>query len=668
MGCIYNALREAAERYPENQYIIEAGAANERSASYRDILRAADQLAGYLYSQKISVGSRVVILAESRLEWMITFMAANRLDCIVVPLDPQNTEDAWTLATSLTNPAVIVLSSAFLKSSQRLQQASVNFKAGLYLGDSPPEELPGWISYDHGLKVGAMESPNVPRRDDALDVAMIIFTSGTAGASLAVELSGTALLENGSAMREEVAKTAQGKAGEIFLCLPPMNHVLGINALLGMIKSGWTALIFPKPDPKIIQESLTKFKPHFILAVPAFYERLASKIKASLELETPKIIVRLLDHFMKKVPLNNPRGYKVRKLLFRRLHKRLGGHIRGMVSGGSALDIETNRLFHFFGLPLYEGYGLTECTGALTTNRPKRNHIGTVGQVIHQKMKMKICDTGDTGIGELCLKGPLVMKGYYRNEEANRLMFDEEGWFHTGDLVFADEQGYFSFVGRKKDMIVTANGKNIYPEELEKHFSHLNKVKELCVVGLPLGNGKKGEKVHIQIVIEEEAVRRQGSKAVQDEIRHQLNELSGPLAFYKRPTSVGFSLESLPRTSTLKVKKHEVLASIGAPRMNSQVWNESSQVVPLSGQEKQVIKIIQGTLKTQQEVMPDYHLAMDLGLDSLAMMELWHELEQEFDVSISEKQLEDWRSVEDVIRCVLNATKRTAFVKKHVAA
>jgi long-chain acyl-CoA synthetase len=270
-------------------------------------------------------------------------------------------------------------------------------------------------------------------------------------------------------------------------------------------------------------------------------------------------VSRLLFSFMLRVatPIRAP---EIRRLIFRKVHKRLGGMLRAFISGGAPLEPEVWEFFDRLGIPVYQGYGLTETSPVISVNTPAHNRAGSVGRPL-PGVRVRILENG-TREGEILTAGPHVMKGYYRREELTREVIDEEGWFHTGDLGRIDREGYLYITGRVKSLIVLGSGKKVNPEEVEATLSQSELIKEVCVVGQLSREGlEQGFEEVCAVAVPSESLSSRLSEpgAIQDEIAKEIERLAMSLAPFKRPSKVVIRLEDLPKTSTRKVKRANVL-------------------------------------------------------------------------------------------------------------
>jgi long-chain acyl-CoA synthetase len=250
---------------------------------------------------------------------------------------------------------------------------------------------------------------------------------------------------------------------------------------------------------------------------------------------------------------------KIRRIMFKTVIDGMGGKLECFISGGAPLEDSVAEFFNRIGIPVFQGYGLTETSPTISTNRYGHSKIGTVGQAL-PSVKVKIAENG-----EILATGPNVMQGYYGKPEMTKEVIDEDGWFHTGDIGEIDKQGFIKITGRIKNMIVLGGGKKIFPEEVEAVLENSNYVQEVCVLGTVREFGAKDgtEEVTAVIVPKKEMYDNYSKDDIERMIKVEVKTLSEHLAPYKRPTNVIINEGPLPRTTTLKVKRKEVKALIG---------------------------------------------------------------------------------------------------------
>ena len=297
-----------------------------------------------------------------------------------------------------------------------------------------------------------------------------------------------------------------------------------------------------------------------MVSVPILFEAMYKKVMKTIEkkgkLKTVQKGIKISQFLLKF-------GIDIRKKLFKEIHDTLGGNIRIFVAGGAALDPETEKGFNELGFTLYQGYGLTESSPVIATEDDKYQRLGSIGKAF-PSLDVKIEDPNEEGIGELLVKGPSVMLGYYNNEEATKEAITEDGWLHTGDLAKIDKDGFIFISGRKKFVIVLKNGKNIYPEEIEALINKIEGVKESFVYGKPEDDGDY--KICAKIVYDEELVEEVfGTKdpaELKEKIWQEVKKMNKTMPAYKYVREISVTNKELIKTTTQKVKRFEEIKTV----------------------------------------------------------------------------------------------------------
>ena len=256
-------------------------------------------------------------------------------------------------------------------------------------------------------------------------------------------------------------------------------------------------------------------------------------------------------------------GIDIRNKLFKQIHENLGSKLRLLVAGGTALDPETEKIFNGLGITMYQGYGLTETSPVIAVEDDKYRKNRSIEKAL-PGLEVKIKDENDEGIGELLVKGPTVMLGYYQNEEATKEIIDESGWQNTGDLTKIDKEGFIFITGRKKYVIVLKNGKNVYPEELEILINKIAGVTESFVYGKKEADGDY--KVSAKIVYDKDIVKDiygiEGNKDIKEKLWQEVKRINKTMPTYKYIKEISITDEELIKTTTKKIKRHEEMKKI----------------------------------------------------------------------------------------------------------
>jgi long-chain acyl-CoA synthetase len=358
------------------------------------------------------------------------------------------------------------------------------------------------------------------------------------------------------------------------------------------------------------------------------------------------------------------------RLLFRRIHGLLGPRMRYLVTGGSRFDPNIARDYHALGIDVLEAYGLTETSGGAFANSPADNVIGSVGRPL-KGVEAKIstaepAEEGSPASGEILIRGPIVMKGYWNRPDATAEVL-VDGWLHTGDLGYFDERGHLFLTGRKKEIIILANGKNIYPEEIEAHYRQSPSIGEICVLGLegPAGS----DKLHAVVVPDFENLRQRKVVNAKEVLRFDLEGLSAKLPSTKRITSYEIWQHDLPRTTTRKLKRSEIRKRV-LERQESGKTAELEQPKDLSEEERswlgqaevgRALKVIAEYAPERAErIHPRDNLELDLGLDSMRRVELLVALEQALGGEMEESRVSEIYTVRELVDSLLAARTGTA--------
>ncbi|MCL1980797.1 MAG: AMP-binding protein [Proteobacteria bacterium] len=562
----------------------------DRSFTYADLLGQARAMA-----RLIPAGTkRVLIFSENRVEWVIAFYAAWSSGCTVVPVDYQATAEEVGFIVRDCGPR-------FFFCSQARQEVLAEALAGL--DDLPPPV----IFEDLDLDQTAPAEPI-----DCLDpqaTALLIYTSGTTGTPKGVMLSFANILANVEAV---TIGTPIYCPDERVLMLLPLHHIFPLLGTLAIpFRIGATVALCPSLKAEDIVATLQRNKVTMVIGVPRLYSLIMQSIRKKIE---ASVIARLLYGLASRVA--SPR---LSRLLFGTVHKKFGGHLKYLVSGGAALDPEVGRQFTTLGFEILEGYGMTEAAPMITFTRPGQVHIGSAGTAMS-------CTTIALHDGEILARGDNIMQGYWnRPEETAEVLRD--GWLHTGDLGHLDQQGRLFITGRIKEILVLANGKNINPALIEQELEALDPA--IAEAGVLLADDL------LQVVIRPNlaVLREKGISRMDDYFRWQVidryNQKASPAKRLQRLTLVECEL---PRTRLAKLKRFQ-LPSLVAARQG-----RAAKVEHPAGEEYRLIhRFLEN--QTVRAIAPDDHLEIDAALDSLDKVSLLVFIQKTFGVEIAEEHL-----------------------------
>ena len=530
--------------------------------SYAELSRQAIRLSSYLIESGITHGDRIAVLSESRPEFAICFFGSVRAGATVVPLDTKLT--SYELKTLLQDcvPKILFISSHSLKTFEEIKESLDNsIQCFLIDHDSQSQNMSGLhppLQYMYNLT----PAKKLPSRERSLEeVAVLIYTSGTTGSPKGVMTTiGNLLFE-----ANQFAKLANPREGDRFLSILPLNHLLELTeGFLGVLHAGGTVYYSQSLYPKDIIALMKEKRITGMIGVPLFYRTL----KNGIEREINKGGLLTKWWWLAATTFGEVvKSQSLRRILFAPLHKKLGGCLKILISGGAPLEFASAKFFDLIGISILQGYGLTETSPVITSNTPYANRLGSVGQPIPGvQIKIDQNDNSDED-GEILTRGPHIMKGYFKRDDLTALAIDKDGWFHTGDLGRIDKDGYLYITGRIKNLIVLGGGKKVHPEEVEGVLSANPHVKEMCVLGIAAQSGsKEGTEEVCAVVVPTDAFknafvdRTEMEKSLTDE----LQVLYAQLAAYKRPVRVIIMDIDLPKTATRKVKRTELLNLINS--------------------------------------------------------------------------------------------------------
>ncbi len=628
--------------------------------TYERIQDMAEQGAASLRECGVEPGDRVMILSENRPEWGITYFAILKAGATAVPLDSQ---------LSLSEVVNLMRSSGarVLVASEKVADRVLDDEGIELRGRDPVFDLAKSCRRAGGeaqvLRLDeVLTEPKVapaaiapPKKGDA--VASLIYTSGTTGDPKGVMLSH----KNFTSMAAKMSSVFKLYRHDGLLSVLPLHHTFEFAAgFLMPLLHGAQITYLEEITPERLASALEDGSVTGLVGVPALWQLFHRKIFKPAQdlgpfaLRAFENVVRANRALRDRVPY----GLNVGKLLFYPIHRRFGGRLRLLISGGSALDPEVMRAFRGLGFHIFEGYGMTEASPVITVQRQGEEPVvGSVGRAL-PGVDVTLVDPDDSGVGEVAAKGPNVMLGYVGDEDATREMI-RSGWLHTGDLGRMDEEGNLYIVGRKKEMILGPSGENVYPDELEELYRDSPWIEELSIVGLPQDGG--GETV-AALVVPKYGHDGSSREEVRDSVREHIRQTSGKLPHYKRVKVFHLWDHELPKTSTRKVKRREVARELERlERAASRAEAARSETSAAGQGEGSWVRevIAQVSQKSAGKVTGATRLA-ELGFDSLMITELGVALESAGVQLPDAAELANLETVADVERYVSEHGRRRA--------
>lgn len=395
----------------------------------------------------------------------------------------------------------------------------------------------------------------VEHKIDSKKMSILLFTSGTTSKSKAVMLNQYGIATN----VYDMLQVESFYSTDVNIAFLPYHHIFGSTGLIVMLASG-VKTVFPD-GLKYIQKNLVEYKVSVFVGVPVLIDKMYSTILKEVKKQGKDKLVNFMLHLsniLMKLHID------IRRTLFKQLINALGGNMRFIISGGAPLDKKVAKWFNDIGIHLVQGYGLTETSPVIAAENDTSVRYGSVGKAMGS-LNIKIQNKDKEGMGEILVKGPNVMLGYYNEPELTKEVL-KNGWFHTGDLGFIDKDGFLFITGRKKDLIVLKNGKKVFPEELELLINRLDFVEESFVYGLPSKEDKNDVKVAVEVVLNEKNIKEKYPNIAENEIHdiiwNEIKEINKTLPMYKYIKHLELSKEPLIKTTTNKIKRKEELKKV----------------------------------------------------------------------------------------------------------
>ena len=552
-------LKKSGEKYGDRPaYVFRT----EEEGKFREITHKEfrDEI-NALGTKLINMGlkdKRIAVISENRYEWGVDYLAVAAGTGVIVPLDkalPDNEIESLIIRSEVE---AIFYSKKYDEVMNRIREQK-NTKLQYFISMDLDKEENGVKSQKELTEEGRklLEEGNREFLDSKIDnekMGIMLFTSGTTAMSKAVMLSHKNICSNLQDITAVIKLTPEDR----FLSFLPLHHTFECTVgFLYPISTGGSIAFCD--GIRHIAENIKEYKITAMISVPILYEAMYKKVMKAIEkkgkLETVKKGVKISNFLLKF-------GIDIRKKLFKEIHDTFGGKLRLFVSGGAALDPDTEKGFNELGITMYQGYGLTESSPVIAAEDDKYRRIGSIGKAL-PSLDVKIDNPDEDGVGELLAKGPSMMLGYYNNEEATKETL-KDGWLYTGDLARIDKDGFIFISGRKKFVIVLKNGKNIFPEELEALINKIEGVKESFVYGRPEDDGDY--KIDAKIVYDkenaEEIFGTTDENEIKEKIWQEVKKVNKTMPAYKYIREIRITDKELIKTTTQKVKRAEEIKTV----------------------------------------------------------------------------------------------------------
>lgn len=586
---------------------------NKLAITFKDDKYTYEQLLRYsqIYADKFSLESvpeKVMICSQNSPEWCFAFYGAMRCKSIVVPLDAQSTKKEIEYVINDCRPDIV-----FVSDDRKDLFSDINlYGARLYTKDDVQ------LSDDDSIAATDIPMGNME------DTMLINYTSGTTGSPKGVMLSYKNVMFNVDSVSKSVPIYQEDSNVMVLL---PLHHILPLlGSLVAPLYMGGTLHIAEAMNAESIIKTLNAGQVSIIIGVPRLYDMLVKGIMTKVN---ASFVTRLLYKITKLIGSD-----AVSRLVFSSVHKKFGGHLKYLVSGGAALSIETATILKTLGLYVLEGYGMTETAPMISFTRPGRRKVGYAGELL-PNIEAKISEKG-----EILVKGDNVMQGYYKKEEETAQII-KDGWLHTGDMGVLDKYG-LKITGRIKEIIVTSNGKNINPELLEKEFIAASTYVQ------EIGIFLNGDALHAAVRPEMTAIRQRSLEEMDSLIKEEVTRFNAEQPQYKRIKQYHIMSEELPKTRLGKVQRFLLPHIVNKPKTNTE--QES-----LEGK-SEVYKLLKAFVEDETKTIAheNDHFEIDLSMDSLSKVSLLAYIENTFGIVLTEETMENLNTLAKLTEYIEN--------------
>lgn len=499
-------------------------------------------------------GKRVAIIGENRYEWELAYLSITCGTGTVVSLDKSLPENELESLIERSDIEAIFFSKKYSKTIEKVKFSEKNKLKHLISMDLDVH-TDGVYSQKELIKSGKklLEEGNTEFIDACInpeEMSIMLFTSGTTSKAKVVSLSHKNICSN----LMDLASILDVTSDDILLSVLPLHHVFEctVGFLFSLYKGAQTVFC---DGIRHIVDNLNEYHVTVMACVPGIYERIFSMIRRKIEKQGKLQEILDCEEKYKNASMND------KKEVFKEIHDMIGSKVKLFISGAAALDSKIEEKYRLLGINLVQGYGLTETSPVVAIGTNKYYKTGSIGKSV-PSVEAKIVDKNDEGIGELVVKGPSIMLGYYGNEEESKEVL-KDGWFYTGDLAKIDEDGYIYICGRKKSVIVLKNGKNIFPEEMENLVNKIEGVNESFVFGKQLSEDKENIKINVKIVFDRERVKDvykvETDEEIYQAILSKVKEINQTMPKYKAIRGMILTEVPLIKTTTNKIKRQENL-------------------------------------------------------------------------------------------------------------
>ncbi len=669
MPTFYDRFVACVEHWPKNIALEIQRRERVESCTYAELRHMAESVGFWLARNGYQSGARIGILADNHPRWVAVFLGVVASGCTAVPLDTALHADQITTLLKDSGSSLLFCDVKHLATAQdaigelAIKIAIINpaeRKSANAEANSGPATLAPVADLDSIFATGP--SGFVPAVVEADVVASLLYTSGTTSNPKGVMLTHANLLGE----VESVFRWAHVTPEDAVLGVLPLFHVLSqmANLLLPLVKGARVVYLETLNTTELLR-ALNERQITIFAVVPQFFYLIHERIFKEVA-KRGKLAGWALKALMALNRGLRTVGFNTGRIFFGKLHSTFGDRMRYLITGGSRFDPQIGYDFHALGIDILQAYGLTETTGAAFAALPHHNVVGSVGPPL-PGVEGKILDPkpgedGGPAVGEIAIKGAIVMKGYWNRPDATAAVL-KDGWLHTGDLGYFDASGNLFVTGREKDVIVLSNGKNVYPEEIESYYLKSPYIKEIGVMALESEPGNPAsDRLYAVVVPDFDLLKERKIVNAKEVIRFDIESISAKIPSTKRIGSYEIWQDPLPRTTTRKLKRFEMEKQVRASQKKGQPDFEARSAPPLSAEDaqwleqpevQQALRVIRESSTSAPEVIrPSDNLELDLGLDSMQRIELLVAVEKELGGDVEESAMAEIYTVRQLVDAI----------------
>ncbi len=554
---IRSILRESTEKYGDKIVYKYFTAPNEVSEmSYRQLYSYFKSVGTAICSLGLN-NKKIAIVGENSPLWMISLMSVISAGSVAVPLDKDLLPAQIENFLAYSDTEAVFCSGKYAEKIAAMNLPNLKVIVDF---DNKGSTDKRYYSFEKFVSLGAKLVAGGDKsfkncRYDRSKMSLLIFTSGTTGTSKGVMLSEDNVLTALNAASNMI----NFKSNNVLLSVLPMHHTYEMTAgQLTAIRLGLTICV--NNSLKYVMRNMKMFQPTAMVVVPLYINTIKKKISDEIKNRKKQKVV---DVGVKATKALRKVGLDARSIVFSEVLSALGGKLKTMICGGAATDPEAIKWFEDLGINVFQGYGITECSPLVAVNPMVNVHYNSVGLPIPgSRVKIISDETGKEidlpygEIGEICVKGGHVMLGYYNNEEATKAAFTQEGYFRTGDFGYMDRDNYLYITGRKKNIIILDNGKNVYPEEIEEYLERIDSIKE-CVV---IGRGNSSGEVVITALIypDYDQFKECTEEQIIEKMRSEVANINKMLPTFKQIRNIEIKKNEFEKTTTKKIIRYKL--------------------------------------------------------------------------------------------------------------